>query len=319
MFEQILVPLDRSLLAESVLPHALAMAKALDARLLLLHVLARSDLHNGLRAVDPLEWHIRRAEAESYLQSIRERLQEHGVSAEPLVLDGDAAEQILAAAHEHGARFIVISSHGQSGLSSWNISSVVQKVIQRAQTSLLIVRAFQQEAAEIAPATYRRLLAPLDGSLRAESVLPLINALVRSCADEVLLAHVVERPTMPRRTPLSAEDSELAERIVERNRSEAAPYLETISNQLPTGKVDTRLVVAPATSASLHELVDRDEIDLVIFSAHGYSNQIWWPYGSLVTNFIVYGSTPLLIVQDASPDQIAPTHAQLALEKTGRR
>ena len=38
MFDRILVPLDRSLLAECVLPHALALAQALDAELLFLHV-----------------------------------------------------------------------------------------------------------------------------------------------------------------------------------------------------------------------------------------------------------------------------------------
>ena len=319
MFEQILVPLDRSSLAECVLPHALTVAQAFDARLLLLHVMARSDQQNGLRAVDPLEWSIRRAEAESYLLSVRDRVQEQGVSADLLVLDGDAAEQILAAAHEHNAGLIIISSHGHSGLSTWNISSVVHKVVLRADTSLLIVRAFQAGALELAPATYRRLLAPLDGSLRAESVLPLTSALMRACSAELLLVHAVERPAMPRRTPLSAEDSELAERIVERNRNEAEQYLATVQSQLPAGKVEKRLMIAAGAGASLHELVEQEEIDLVILSAHGYSNQVWRPYGSLVTNFIGYGSTPLLIFQDASPDQIAPTHAQLALEKTGRR
>ena len=124
---------------------------------------------------------------------------------------------------------------------------------------------------------------------------------------------------MPRRTPLSAEDSELAERVVERNRSEAEQYLDTVCAQLPPATVETRLLVAPSTSAALHELVEQEGIDIVILSAHGYSGQVRWPYGSLVTSFIAYGSTPLLIFQDASPEQIAPTHAELALEKVGRR
>ena len=166
MFEQILVPLDRSSLAECVLPHALTVAQALDARLLLLHVVAQPDKQNGLRAVDPLEWHIRRAEAETYLQSIRDRIQEAGVSADIQVVDGDAAEQILAVAQDLNIGLIVISSHGQSGLSGWNVSAVVQKVILRARTSLLLVRAFQQTATELASAQYQHLLVPLDSSVR---------------------------------------------------------------------------------------------------------------------------------------------------------
>lgn len=319
MFDHILVPLDRSSLAECVLPHAITLARAFNTHLVLLHVVAQAARQNDLRAVDPLEWHIRRAEAESYLQSLHDRLQELNVEAEFRVLDGDAAEQILAVARELEASLIVISSHGQSGLSGWNIGSVVQKVIMRARTSLLIVRAFQQFPAEISAVPYRQLLVPLDSSVRAESVLPLTGVIARSCDAEVLLVHVVERPAMPRRTPPSAEDSELAERLVERNRTEAEQYLEAVRSQLPEGIVQTRLVIAASTSAALHELVEHESVDMVILSAHGYSGQVRWPYGGLVTNFIVYGASPLFIFQDASPEQIAPTHGELALERLGRR
>ena len=71
MFERILVPLDRSPLAECVLPHAVAVARSLGSELVLLHILSRSDGQHGLRAVDPLEWQLRRAEAESYLEGVR--------------------------------------------------------------------------------------------------------------------------------------------------------------------------------------------------------------------------------------------------------
>ena len=70
MFERILVPLDRSPLAECVLPHAVAVARSLDSQLMLLHILSLSDRQDGLRAVDPLEWQLRRAEAESYLEGV---------------------------------------------------------------------------------------------------------------------------------------------------------------------------------------------------------------------------------------------------------
>jgi hypothetical protein len=36
----------------------------------------------------------------------------------------------------------------------------------------------------------------------------------------------------------------------------------------------------------------------VALSAHGYSGNSQWPYGSIVNNFILYGKAPLLIVQD---------------------
>jgi hypothetical protein len=46
----------------------------------------------------------------------------------------------------------------------------------------------------------------------------------------------------------------------------------------------------------------------VALSAHGYSGNDQWPYGSMVNNFILYSKVPLLIVQDLpakeEPDKV---------------
>jgi nucleotide-binding universal stress UspA family protein len=314
MIDKILVPLDRSSLAECVLPHAVALAQYLDAQLLLLHVLSLPDKQDRLRAVDPLEWQLRRAEAESYLQGVCARLREAGLSCEALVKDGDAAEQIVDCARDNEIGLVLIASHGQSGLSDWNVSSVVQKVIVRAGASLMIVRSYQPAQADIAGLRYQRVLVPLDSSARAECVFPLAAALTRVPDTQVLLAHVVQRPAMPRRTPPSLEDCELADRLVERNLTEARQYLEVVRTQLPPAAIETRLLIGNQVANSLHELVEQEHVDLVLLSAHGYSGQIHRPYGGLVASFIAYGSAPLLIFQDAPVEQAAHTQTQAAAE-----
>jgi len=307
MFNRILVPLDRSSLAECVLPHAIALARSLDAQLLLLHILSAPDKQDGLRAVDCLEWQLRRAEAESYLHGVCAHMREAGVGCNTQISEGDAAEQIVACARDNEIGLVLIASHGQSGLSAWHVSSVVQKVIVRAHTSLMIVRAQQPAPPEIASLHYRRVLAPLDCSARAECVLPLAAALARLPDTQLLLAHVVQRPQMPRRTPLSREDSDLADRVVERNFSEAGDYLETIRSQQPEAAIETRLLIADHVACSLHGLVEQEHIDLVLLCAHGVSGQMDWPYGCLVASFIAYGTSPLLIFQDAPDDQNVST------------
>lgn len=313
MFDKILVPLDRSALAECILPHAIALARALDSQLILLHVLSASNKPNCLRAVDPLEWHLRRAEAESYLQAVCARLQEAGVPSEGQMNDGDAAEQIVDFARDHDIGLMLMASHGQSGLSGWNVSSVVQKVIMRTRASLMIVRAYETAQTDIFALQYQRILAPLDTSARAECVLPLAAVLARIPETQILLAHVVERPAMPRRTPPSQEDIELADRIVERNRIEAENYLEVVRLQLPPSAVETRLLVGSQAARTLHELVDQERIDLVLLSAHGYSGETRWPHGGLVASFVAYGSCPLLIFQDAPGEQSTLTQAEAAV------
>jgi nucleotide-binding universal stress UspA family protein len=49
---------------------------------------------------------------------------------------------------------------------------------------------------------------------------------------------------------------------------------------------------------ALHQLAEQEHIDLVALSAHGYSGNSQWPYGSMVNNFILYSKAPLFIVQD---------------------
>ena len=186
MFDNILVPLDQSVLAECVLPHAVAIARAFQSQVTLLNVLEGGNRLDGTYGVDPLEWRIRKLEAESYLRSLADRLKETGLPVKSRMLEGEAAEQIIDFAHNSGVNLIILSSHGQSGLTGWNVSSVVQKIVMRARTSIMIVRAYQRKAADLADLRYQRLLVPMDGSRRAEWVWPLATTLaarweLRSC------------------------------------------------------------------------------------------------------------------------------------------
>jgi nucleotide-binding universal stress UspA family protein len=313
MFDHILVPLDGSSLAECVLPHVVALAQAFGSRVTLLRVLERTQAAGRTLSLDPLGWHIRKAEVEAYLGGVAARLQEVGLRTERVLLEGQAAERIVEFVHSADVDLIVLSSHGQSGLSGWNVSSIVQKIILRAYIPVMIVRAYQPVTGDLASLRYRRLLVPLDCSWRAECVLSLAATLARFHKSELLAAHVVPRPQVPRRAPLSQEDVELANRITERNRVEAAGYLEQCKSQFPGDvNVRTRLLVSDNVAASLHELVEQEDADIVILCAHGYSGETKWPYGSMVVNFISYGTTPLLIVQDLLPDEVERTKAEMS-------
>ncbi len=319
MFDNILLPLDRSVLAECVLPHAVAIARALSARITLLHVIPLPESMDRQNAVDPLEWRVRRAEAETYLQDVQARLTAAGLVVDVKLTDGQAAEQIVTYAREHAAGLTIMSSHGQSGLSGWNVSSVVQKVLLRIHASVMVVRAYRPVPSELGGVRYRRFLVPLDGSQRAENVLPLTADLAHAYEAHVLVAHVIRRPEMPRRTPLTLEDTDLVERLMERNRTEALRYLDSVAARLGHIATESRLLVSDQSEAALHELAEQEDIDLVLLSAHGYSGEPRWTYGALVVSFIAYGFAPLLIVQDVGWEQARPTHAEMAMQYMGRR
>ncbi len=321
MFDPILVPLDGSLLAECVLSHTIAIARAFNAKTKLLRVLDKDQLRFSAPFFDLLNWQIHKAEADLYLKNIDARLQKKGVRSEVNVQEGLVAESIIEFVHSQGMKLIILSSHGHSGISQWGISSVAQKIILSAPTSVLIVRAHQPASSEAVEQTYRRILVPLDGSRRAENVLPMIAHLARFHKSQIHIVFVVTTPEMARQMPPAQEDIDLSNRIVARNRDESIRYLEQIRQSSPLNgiTVQTHLLTSDNAPAALHELVEQENMDLVTLSAHGYSGNNQWPYGSMANNFILYSKVPLLIVQDLlTKEDPALVDRSTPVKSTGR-
>ena len=315
MFENILAPLDGSPMADRILPHVAAIAQIGDSptagaappsAITLLRVLETDAVEST--AVDSLAWHFAKAEAQAHLDEAVTQLAQLGLTSSAVLLEDGAAQRIVEYAHKHNADLIALSSHGQGGSSGWNISSVAQKVIHRADTSIMLVRSMlprnsDESAEERRKGTdaeiiqYRRILAPLDGSQRAEGALPVASFLAERHSAELLLAYVVTRPEMIQHVPLGPEDAALAERVVVRNTTEAEKYFSQLQSRLPRN-ARTRVLVADSATWALHELAEQEQVDLVVLSAHGYSCHSQWLYSALVNSFITYGGTSLIILQD---------------------
>lgn len=300
MFDPILIPLDGSLLAECVLPHASAIARAFNSRVMLLRALDRNQAAEKAQLFDLLNWQINKTGAKMYLEKTSARLQKSGLRVEVTVLEGLVAESITDFAQSQGMKLIILSSHGRSGLSQWGLSSVTQKIIFSAPTSVLIIRAHQPTASDLDERLYTQIMVPLDGSRRAENVLPMVTALARFHQSRIHLVHIVRAPEMARQMPLAREDVDLSNRIIARNREEAIRYLDQVRLHSPLEGIDveTHLLTGDNAASALHEFADQEHIDLVVLSAHGYSGNNRWPYGSMVNNFILYSKVPLIIVQD---------------------
>jgi nucleotide-binding universal stress UspA family protein len=300
MFDPILVPLDGSLLAECVLPHVIAIARAFNARVILLRMLEKSQANGSAQIFDLLNWQIKKTEAKLYLEKIRAQLMKSQLQITSTVLEGLMAESITEFAQSQGVNLIILSSHGRSGVSQWGISSVAQKIILGSPTSVLIVRAHQPAGSELKEQSYRHILVPVDGSQRAEYALPLIALLARFHKSRTHILHVVKTLEVARRMPPTKEVVDLSNRIVELNRQEGIKYLEQVKSRshLDGIEVQTHLITSDNAAVALHGLVEQEHIDMVALNAHGYSGNNQWPYGSMVINLILYGKVPLLIVQD---------------------
>jgi nucleotide-binding universal stress UspA family protein len=312
MVNHILIPLDGSSLAERVLPHLFAIARPFNSNVTLLRVISGTDAKNSAHRIDPLDWQMREAEARSYLNKLTIRLSQAGLNVRNELVHGDPATLIVEFVRNQDVDLLLLSSHGRSGLTGWNISSVVQKTVIRVQKPTMIVRAYQTTQNGGDEAQYKKILIPLDGSSRAECVLPLATSLAEYHNAQVILTHVVHKPELPRRAPPSQEETMLAEQLVERNKREAHRYLEEMQERFSI-EMKTHLLVGIDIADTLHSVIEDEKPDLVVMSAHGYSGSTQRPYGSLALNFISYGTTPLLIIQDMPNNySVLPTPAELA-------
>jgi len=313
-FRRIAVCLDGSELGERIIPHALAVAQSLGTPVTFLRVLEGRPV--GDAPPDPLDWEIRRKEARNYLEQCADECHDAGASIDVELIEGHAAEQICRWAEHHEADLTVLCSHGASGHTEWSLASTARKLVERAPGSLLLVPA--AAAAVSGVARYRRILVPVDGSSRAESVIPLATRLAAGQGAEVILAHIVPIPELTEIGLLDAEDIELRERLVKRNERVAHEYLDRLRARVTTEGLSLRAMALRGgdVRSRLASLIGDEEVGLVVLSAHGHGGHCDIPCGSVTTHLLAHTATPLLIVRPRTTRATRRAHA--APGSTGR-
>ncbi len=147
MYRRILVPLDGSELAEQALDHAVALARAFGAELCLVRVVPVAALEIA-RAGAIVDIDAEVADAQEYLQSVAQRIEDEGVPTNYEVRRGDVTEEILAHAEDRECDLIVISTHGRSGIARWVYGSIADRVLRyglQAVPAILVVAPRREE------------------------------------------------------------------------------------------------------------------------------------------------------------------------------
>jgi nucleotide-binding universal stress UspA family protein len=301
---RILVCLDRTASSEACVAQAVSMARTFGSSITLVHVL-RPPRDAGPRTHDALGWEISRQEARGYLDRVeREVAQALGQPVEVRLEQGRPAERIIDLAREIGADITVIGGHADRSGSPRNLGSTAQQLIGSMHGSVLVAhRAHSGHAAAAAVATAetgpRRILVPLDGSQRTESVLPTAARLALAHGAELLLVHVVQEPIA---TALlhAAEGIDLAQTLASRLETAARRYLEQLQRQLALQGLTAHSVVGrhANTHQCLLEISQREQADLIVLSAHGSACDSARAFGSVTTYLLTYSPVPLLVLQD---------------------
>ncbi len=143
---------------------------------------------------------------------------------------------------------------------------------------------------------YKTILVPLDGSKRAERILPYVEELALKFEAKLVLLQVVE-PSVVLAAPYDMGQYYDIHQI-ERLSDEAKNYLASVQSDL-TAKgiaVETLVDNGPVVTCVIEEAV-RKNVDLVAMASHGRSGLARAFYGSVASGVLNQADRPLLLIR----------------------
>jgi len=142
-FKRILCPTDLSEDSLKALPYAIEFARSFDGEIVIIHVLRAlpaPETDFGFGAAELLELASRmRQEAEQSLERLLKGRVPDGIKVRKVLVQGNAADEILRAANEYDVDLITIATHGLTGWRHFSFGSVAEKVVRMAKVPVLTI------------------------------------------------------------------------------------------------------------------------------------------------------------------------------------
>ena len=290
MFGKLLVALDGTDVAQAILPFASQLAMGLDAPLVLF-----SAVQGGGQTEEEVYGDLYEQDAQaarSRLNELCEELAAQRVDTQIVLAVGSPAEQIVAAADEHGCGLIAMSTHGRNLFARGILGSVTSRVIHDTDTPVLTITPEKAELYRDHQIKLTRIMVPLDGSPLGEIVLSYVEELALRLSLTVSLARVVTPPNLFWMDSYPASLRE-AEQTMQRK---AGDYLDTVAQRLRRRGLEVEIkVLVGHPAATLIDYLNGTPHDIIAMATHARTGISRWMLGS-VTDALVRGSGDPVIV-----------------------
>lgn len=293
---EILVPLDGSALAESVLPAVARLAKKISGTVTFMHVIEQNPperVHG--------QPHLRRPDqAEEYLRTIASMQIFDGIPISVHVHETgvrDVSQSISDHSEELRQDLIVMCTHGNSGLHELLVGSIAQQVISLSSTPVMLVNPSIERVK--AKPDFENFLIPLDGNPDHEQALRYTSALAERCAALIHLMIAVPRfGTMS--GELTAANRFLpgtTRRMMDMIVPEAREYLRGVSEKIESAglKTTTNALRGSPVKAIL-KTAKNVKADLIVLATHGKKGARPFWEGSVTPKISRSSKVPLLLI-----------------------
>lgn len=293
---RILVPLDGSELAASIIPDALRVAGP-GGKLVLTRVVSRESVESEHRAVEV---------SDDYLNSVAHSLRSEGVGVQTKTLVNDnVAHGIDEAITTFGITMVACATRGRSTLYRLVRGSIAWSALARSTVPVLLRHG--GDAREVADHQDvnlpRRILVPLDGSLRAEKALPLAQELASEWQASLWLTQVVSDALMlSGESPIVVgigqyQPADLSKLYPDTKRA-AQDYLAQVAKRIG-GEIHAEAFTGPPVytlTALVHEWLITD----VVVASHGQSALTQFLLGGVAYELVHHLRCAVIVIPAAA-------------------
>ncbi|MBL7167031.1 MAG: universal stress protein [Dehalococcoidales bacterium] len=294
MSKSILVPLDGSELAEIALDYVMDIVSDSGLSVVLLHVYSPSERDFATMRHGYLE-----RVAEKVRLQLQDREESTGVpltdrvEVQPVLSMGHAAEEILRHAQQHDAEFIVMATHGLSGIRRWAIGSVADKVVRASSKPVLLVRARRTHPLS------RKIVVPLDGTRECEMVIGPTEGFATALRSEVVFLQVLEPVYQVHGAGVHMVRRYTDARMRELKEG-AMRYLERVATPLGEKGIDVACeVIVGSIPEEIIRFAGENQARLVVLLKHRRASISPLDLGHVADRVLRRGSTPVLMVSAA--------------------
>lgn len=301
-----LVPLDGSPMAESVLPVVGQLARKINAIVTLIHVIEKDppEKIHGQRHLtnsEQAETYLRVTASSSFFKGLDVNFHVHEAGVR------DVSQSISDHTEELEQDLVVLCTHGGSGIRGILYGSIAQQVISFGNAPVLLVNPIAARSwlpasllsSENSTYSFANFLVPLDGNPDHEQSLVYASMLAKLCAAKIhLLIAIPQFGTMsgeltPANRFLPGTTAKMMDMIV----PDAEKYLERLQAKIESGGME----VTTSTSRNVPEKAIAKAVksigaDLIVLATHGKKGTEAFWNGSITPKISKSSNIPLLLV-----------------------
>lgn len=232
-------------------------------------------------------------EQTEYLREKAEVLQSQlsGSEVSASLLEGYVTEALERQATAIGAKLVIMTTHGRTGVSRAWLGSVADSLVRHSHFPLLVIRPLEDGTTFPTP-RFDHFLVPLDGSPVGEKILEAAVELGKAMGSRFTLLHVVAPlVTMGARvSPLPA--GHLKERL-----ERAEDYLSGLTERLRGDGIQAEALIEShfSPARAILNAAEEQDVDLIAIATHGYTGVKRAILGSVADKVLRASRWPLLL------------------------